>query len=64
MIDHDQVKSIDRVPVKGIRNFINADDERIRTDFFCALCNSIFVILLFIISIAVYNNSNILHNSG
>jgi hypothetical protein len=38
------------------------DKNRTRTDFFCIVCNSIFVILLFIISIAVYNNCTSLNN--
>lgn len=57
MHEQDPVREISRIPVKGKLIDLIQDEDRIRTDFFCTLCNSTFVILLLIISIAVYNNS-------
>ncbi len=57
MINQDLIKDIKRIPVRGY-SYLILDDDRIRTDLFCLICNSIFVILLFIVSLAVFNNCN------
>ena len=49
------VDDINNVPVK--------DSDRNCTDFFCFVVNTVFVVLLLIISIAVFNNNELIKMS-
>ena len=51
-MDYYQIEDFEHTPVKGTKS-LNLDIERRRTDVVCIIINTLFVLLLFVLSLAI-----------